>query len=479
MPKIKNTDHHTPLVGTDAVPIGTDAGTTAMHSTLDDIKTFIGAEPAKGADDNYVTDAEKIKLGNLSGTNTGDQDLTALNSHMNTTDANPHGTNWDQLELTANHIPMDLTPTAVPTTEGTLSWNPVDHCLNVQTEFADAVLQVGQEQYARVVNKTGSAILDGTVVYINGAQGNRPTCALAIANTEITSLVIGVATQSIINNAEGYVTTFGLVRGFSTAGFAAGDLLYLSATVAGTLTNVKPIAPYHAVPVAIALNTTSNGLIYVKPQMGFTLHDLHDVLVTGNPAGQILKRNATNTLWENKYLSVLDVGFESTEIVWDDVFIDGLELKVGNSAPTFAAFMNGVYALRFNNNATDEVHGSFELRHGYKEGTDLEVHIHWSPDSTDNNLTTWGLEYTVAIVGSVFPATTTVTYNASSGGVADAHLLTTICTISGTSLNISSVIHFRLFRNGSTDAFTGNAFLHRIGVHYQVDTIGSTQQTAK
>lgn len=34
--------------------------------------------PALGADDNYVTDAEKVKLSNLSGTNTGDQDLSAL-----------------------------------------------------------------------------------------------------------------------------------------------------------------------------------------------------------------------------------------------------------------------------------------------------------------------------------------------------------------------------------------------------------------
>ena len=30
-------------------------------------------EPVKGADDNYVTDAEKIVIGNTSGTNTGDQ----------------------------------------------------------------------------------------------------------------------------------------------------------------------------------------------------------------------------------------------------------------------------------------------------------------------------------------------------------------------------------------------------------------------
>jgi len=35
-------------------------------------------EPLKGSDDNYVTDAEKVKISNLSGTNTGDQDLSGL-----------------------------------------------------------------------------------------------------------------------------------------------------------------------------------------------------------------------------------------------------------------------------------------------------------------------------------------------------------------------------------------------------------------
>lgn len=39
---------------------------------LDDVNAGTAYEPEKGADDNYVTDAEKVKLSNLSGTNTGD-----------------------------------------------------------------------------------------------------------------------------------------------------------------------------------------------------------------------------------------------------------------------------------------------------------------------------------------------------------------------------------------------------------------------
>jgi hypothetical protein len=44
--------------------------------------------PVLGEDDNYVTDAEKVKLSNLSGTNTGDQDLSgySLTSHTHDED---------------------------------------------------------------------------------------------------------------------------------------------------------------------------------------------------------------------------------------------------------------------------------------------------------------------------------------------------------------------------------------------------------
>jgi hypothetical protein len=47
---------------------------------LEDLKAFDPADyaPALGADDNYVTDAEKTVIGNTSGTNTGDQDLSGL-----------------------------------------------------------------------------------------------------------------------------------------------------------------------------------------------------------------------------------------------------------------------------------------------------------------------------------------------------------------------------------------------------------------
>ena len=49
-------------------------------TNLAQVKAFDSSdyEPAKGTDDNYVTDAEKTVIGNTSGTNSGDQDLSGL-----------------------------------------------------------------------------------------------------------------------------------------------------------------------------------------------------------------------------------------------------------------------------------------------------------------------------------------------------------------------------------------------------------------
>lgn len=62
--------------------------------------------PALGADDNYVTDAEKTKLANLSGTNTGDQTLP-IDSTITTTD------NTTNNASTSKHGWFPKLPTAV------------------------------------------------------------------------------------------------------------------------------------------------------------------------------------------------------------------------------------------------------------------------------------------------------------------------------------------------------------------------------
>ena len=84
-----------------------------------EVLSDIGAEPAKGADDNYVTDAEKIVIGNTSGTNTGDsatpaETATTIGALIGGAgDATPNDTDFVATSLTAGGILKKITWTNV------------------------------------------------------------------------------------------------------------------------------------------------------------------------------------------------------------------------------------------------------------------------------------------------------------------------------------------------------------------------------
>lgn len=147
-------------------------------------------------------------------------------------------------------IQFDTSFTHTTHSEGSVHWNDDDKTLNIDTEVADTSIQVGQEVVVRCTNKTGSTITNGSVVYISGAQGQRPTITLADADTEATAITtIGIATHDIDNNQTGYVTVFGLVRDIDTSSFTEGDCLFLSQT-AGGLRNTAPPSPAYRIQVA-------------------------------------------------------------------------------------------------------------------------------------------------------------------------------------------------------------------------------------
>lgn len=189
----------------------------------------------------------------------------------------------DGVIANVNAIQLDTTPSTITATQGQMYWDTTENTVSVNLDVTNGVtLSLGTEQYVRVVNKTGSQINDGQVVYISGAQGNRPTASLALADALATSNLIGVATQNIANNAEGFVTTSGEVHGYNTTGFTAGDKLYVSASTAGLITNTAPASPNNVVVVGVALNSTVNGTILVKTHQSLaassTLADNSDLV---------------------------------------------------------------------------------------------------------------------------------------------------------------------------------------------------------
>jgi len=146
--------------------------------------------------------------------------------------------------------------------EGRMYYNSGTHTYNFYMDKPDVTLNLGQEQYLRAVNKTNAQINNGQVVYISGSQGNRPKVWPANAsNSYHRTHLIGMATHDIPNNEEGYITTFGVVNGVNTNQFASEDIVYLSESVDGAITN-SPGS--YAVKVGYALNATNNGSILIK-----------------------------------------------------------------------------------------------------------------------------------------------------------------------------------------------------------------------
>lgn len=151
---------------------------------------------------------------------------------------------------------------------GEIAWNDVDDCLDIGMEYG-VKLQTGLETYARVENNTGVTIPNGTVVgFVGVGPGGSISVAPYLADGSQPSLyVLGVMTHDLPDTGtRGYCTAWGYVRDIDTSGFAVGDLLFPSPTVAGALTNVKPTAPNNVIPIAVVLvSHATQGAIFVRP----------------------------------------------------------------------------------------------------------------------------------------------------------------------------------------------------------------------
>ena len=225
---------------------------------------------------------------------------------------------------------VNFTPTAAPTySEGRVFYDSTDNTLCYYNDNSQMKVNVGQEQIVRVRNQTGVTIPDNTVVYVNGATGNTPTIALAIATSFSTADIIGVTTTSITNNGFGYVTISGLVNGLNTSAFTEGQAVFLSPTVAGGYTATEPVAPNYSVQVGVILRANpSNGTLLVSIQMISTevSHIVGTVLTTQGGTGLTSYTAGDLTFYASgTALSKLALG------------TSGYVLTAGASAPQYVA----------------------------------------------------------------------------------------------------------------------------------------------
>ena len=169
------------------------------------------------------------------------------------------------------------------------------------TAMSTVSAQIAETLVAEVTNAESFNLNRGDVVYTFGATGDVMSVKLASNSGDSTSATtLGVVNETIIPNGIGTVTVGGRIEKMSFPHpFADGDALYLGNTP-GTFTRVKPVAPQHGVYLGVVERANNgNGIAYIKVQNGYELNEIHDVLITTPLSGQLIRRNDSNTLWEN------------------------------------------------------------------------------------------------------------------------------------------------------------------------------------
>lgn len=253
--------------------------------------------------------------------------------------------------LVANEVnsPVDVIKfqlnAGVTPEEGEMSWNTDDGTLQIGMPGGNVVLQVGQETLMKV--KSGGTITNGQPVYVSGASGNRPQVQLADADSDLTShTLIGVATEDLALNDNGYITVRGLVRDVDTRNgstinkddgvdFEVGDCLYLSEGTTGTYTKTKPSAPYHGCRVAMVVVAGAAGVLCVAPDLGEEITSLHDVDITGRTTDDGIFWDGTKYVHRNATANIGSVTAGITGFRYSGDLNTDSEFSCDNATRTF------------------------------------------------------------------------------------------------------------------------------------------------
>jgi hypothetical protein len=234
-------------------------------------------------------------------------------------DSNFTNLNTDKLELNgsnlATKLAFDTTAALTPAT-GQLVWDADTGTVDIGLAGATApVISVGEDQFYRVINQTGSTIAKGVLVMAAGTVGNSGKIKVAPWNgAQPSKTIMGLTLAAIPTENDptesglGYVLAFGKVSGIQTNGanygetWVNGDIIYAGAS--SGLTKTLPAAPNTKTTIAIVINAhASNGTLFVRPSYGSSLGEDELVQLSGLADGDTLVWKSATSRFENGAVS--------------------------------------------------------------------------------------------------------------------------------------------------------------------------------
>lgn len=177
---------------------------------------------------------------------------------------------------------------------------------------------------------------------------------------------------------------------------------------------------------------------------------------------------------------------ELQNVVWNDINVSMITGKLPDANyPTWTANTTNLYSYTFAVGDYLDL-STAEILHNYKEGTDLGLHLHIITNGTEvgDTKAQYTIYYNLGDMNEAMGGELTSTAELTIvGGTADrTHLLLDFPDVTGTGYKIGSLLKMRIKRiaksAGGADP-AANPFIEQLGIHYQIDTIGSRQELVK
>ena len=344
---------------------------------------------------------------------------------------------------------------------GQMAWNNTDGTLDLGMQ-GGLKNKIGHQLFVKARNNSGSLITKGSVVKVVGVAGGFIGINLAQGDSDANSATaFGIVAEDIADASNGFVGINGIIHGLNTNAFTEGDVLYLSPTVAGTFTNVKPVAPQHAVVIGyVAKKSATDGHILMHVQNGYELDELHNVAIN---AGTLANNDAliyesSTQLWKNKPISNAEgwsviVKSANQDVTNSATLVDDTDLQ-------FSVVAGGHYMVELDlvlssNSTTADYKSAFAVSAGTMKGQGIVT----------NNSTG-----SVAGVSNITAGVSSVTNSVGSGtSVNDLDYLLSIKTIYSFTASSNAIFKLQFAQNTATLATTARTWKGSILKYKRID----------
>jgi len=203
--------------------------------------------------------------------------------------------------------------------EGSLFYDNTKKALSYYNDESEVTINLGQEVVERAFNDTGSTILNGTPVYLDGMNWK-----VATSKTYLESRIIGITTHDIEDQTYGYATIIGEVS-MDLSLYSTNDAIYLGD---GVLTNAFPSNGNFVCRIGVVKDNSVNGILFVRPIVGeYTAEAIkqvgwpssHNLTVIPNAGTRTLSLTPTTGSEYYFYQDGIKYIKNSDSIVWADI----------------------------------------------------------------------------------------------------------------------------------------------------------------